>query len=55
MKKKTNGTAIIFLVLAKKSAEASTTSIAVFKDEYPQQTQQKNPRARVPKRIITAM
>lgn len=31
-KKKANGTAIILFVFAKKSAEASMTSMAVFKD-----------------------
>lgn len=52
IKKYKTGTKIILFVLAKKSAEASMTSIASFKDLNPQQMHVKKSKARIP-RIIT--
>jgi len=45
---------MILLVLARKSAEASITSMASFRDLYPQQMQQRKTRARTPKTIPPA-
>lgn len=47
-KKNTNGTAIILFVLARKSAEASRTSMAYFKELYPQHTDMPKTRAITP-------
>lgn len=54
-KKKRNGTAMTLLVFFKKSAAASMQSMAVFKELYPQQTEQRNVKARIPPTIITPM
>jgi len=54
-KKKTNGTPITLLVLARKSAEASTTSMAVFNSLNLQQIAHANKRARRPKTPIPAI
>jgi len=51
-RKKIPGMTRILLVPARKSAEASMTSIANLRDFLPQQTQQKKPAAKIPKRIV---
>lgn len=50
-RKKTNGTKIILLVVARKSAEASMTSIANLSDLNPQKMQQRNNKAITPTMI----
>ena len=51
-KKKRPGTSMILLVWARKSAEASITSMASLSDLYPQQMQQKKAEAKMPTMIV---